>query len=180
MTAPDFPRSERVVFCAFEGEFWSRGLAWYNDPEIIAATSDDPNPLTEPQFRSLIERDLHSEASRVFGLRDAGGKAIGILVLRNIDRVNRGVELHITVGDPEFRGKGYGAEAIRLAVEFAFDRLGLHKVVSTPFSDNLQMVRCLARCGFKEEGRLREALCIAGRFVDVTLMGILNPRERTE
>lgn len=178
MSATDFPRSDRVLFCAFDKEFWALGLAWYNDPEVIAATSDDPNPLTEPQFKALIERDLDSDASRVFGLRDAGGRAIGVLVLRNIDPVHRGAELHITLGEREFRGKGYGTEAIRLAVEFAFDRLGLHKVVSTPFSDNHRMVRCLVRCGFEQEGRLREALCIAGRFVDVTVMGILNPRER--
>ena len=40
------------------------------------------------------------------------------------------------------------------------------------------MVRCLTRCGFEQEGRLRDALCIGGRFVDVIVMGIINPRER--
>lgn len=175
MSSGDFPRSERVRLCPFEGEFWARGLAWYNDPEIIATTSDDPNPLTEAQFRELIDRDLLSEASRVFGVREAGGRAIGVLVLRHIDPVHQGAELHITVGEAAFRGRGYGSEAIRLAVRFAFDRLGLHRVISTPFADNLAMVRCLTRCGFEQEGRLREALWVGGRFIDVVVMGILNP-----
>ena len=109
-------RSERVALCPFEGEFWAHGLAWYNDPEVIATTSDDPNPLTEAQFRALIERDLLNEASRVFGVREAGGGAIGVLVLRNIDPAHRGAELHITIGEAAFRGRGYGAETIGLAV----------------------------------------------------------------
>jgi RimJ/RimL family protein N-acetyltransferase len=178
MSPDDLPRSDRVLLCPFEGEFWARGLAWYNDPEIIAATSDDPNPLTEAQFRELIDRDRLSETARVFGVRESGGRPIGVLVLRNIDPVHRGAELHITVGEPAFRGKGYGAEAIRLAVAFAFDRLGLHKVVSTPFAHNLPMVRCLRKCGFEQEGLLRDALCINGRFIDVAIMGTINPRER--
>jgi RimJ/RimL family protein N-acetyltransferase len=178
MLSLDLPRSDRILLCPFEGEFWTQGLAWYNDPEIIAATSDDPNPLTGAQFRELIDRDRLSETARVFGLRESGGRPIGVLVLRNIDPVHRGAELHITVGEPAFRGKGYGAEAIRLAVAFAFDRLGLHKVVSTPFAHNLPMLRCLKKCGFEQEGLLRDALCVNGRFIDVAVMGILNPRER--
>ncbi len=176
MTGDDLPRSDRLLLCPFEGEFWDRGLAWYNDPDIIATTSDDPTPLTGAQFRELIDRDLLSETARVFGIRESGGKAIGVVVLRNIDPVHRGAELHITIGEPDFRGKGYGAEAIRTTVTFAFDRLGLHRIVSTPFADNLPMVRCLRKCGFEQEGLLRDALCINGRFIDVAVMGLINPR----
>jgi RimJ/RimL family protein N-acetyltransferase len=177
MTADEDPRDGRVRLCPFEGEFWEKGLSWYNDPEIIATTSDDPNPLTREQFRTLIERDLLNENARVFGLRESGGAPIGVLVLRSIDPVHRGVELHLTIGEAEYRGRGYGSEAIRLAVAFAFERLGMHRVVSTPFADNDRMIRCLARCGFEREGTLRHALCIGGRFIDVAVMGLLNPRE---
>ena len=170
----DYPRSERLSFCEFDGEFWERGLAWYNDPEIIAATSDDPNPLTPDQFRKLIDRDRLSEHARTFGIQASGGEAIGLVVLRSIDPIHRGADLHITIGEGAFRGKGHGSEAIRATVNFAFDRLGLHKVVSTPFSDNAQMIRCLEKCGFEQEGRLRDALFIGGRFIDVLVMGIIN------
>ena len=38
-------QGERVCLCPFEDVFWTEGLDWYNDPEIIALTSDDMNPL---------------------------------------------------------------------------------------------------------------------------------------
>ena len=100
------------------------------------------------------------EHARTFGIRASGGEAIGIVVLRSIDPIHRGTDLHITIGEGAFRGKGYGTEAIRVTVNFAFDRLGLHKVVSTPFSNNDPMIRCLEKCGFEQEGRLRDALFI--------------------
>ena len=177
MGEDDFPRSDRIVFCEFAEEFWGRGLAWYNDPEIIAATSDDPNPLTPEQFRKLIDRDRLCDTARMFGIRTSGGEPIGVIVLRGIDPNHRGADLHLTVGEEAFRGRGYGAEAIRLAVAFAFERLGLHKVLSTPFASNLPMIGCLKKCGFEEEGRLRDALWIGDRFMDVVVMGIINPMD---
>ena len=62
-------RRARVTLEPFGEDYWREGLRWYNDPEIIALTSDDPNPLTEPQFRELIQADLDRATSAVFGIR---------------------------------------------------------------------------------------------------------------
>ena len=172
-------KGERVSLCPFEGAFWEVGLGWYNDPEIIALTSDDPNPLTREQFQDIIQADLDSDQSVVFGIRKGGERPIGIGMLRSVDPVHRGCDLHITIGEKDCWGRGYGAEAIGLMRDYAFEALEMHRVISTPFAFNSRMVRCLEKCGFQQEGVLRDALWIGDRFVDVTVMGAINPKEST-
>jgi len=164
----------RVSLCPFEGLFWQVGQSWYNDPEIIALTSDDPNPLSESQFREVIFSDLDNPQSLVFGIANEMQKAIGIGMLRHIDGLHRSCELHITIGEKDHWGQGYGTESILLMRDHAFMELGLHRVTSTPFGHNLRMVRCLEKCGFEKEGVLRGALWIQDRFVDVVVMAVLN------
>jgi len=157
----------------FDGPFWSLGLAWYNDPVVIELTSDDPSELTEEQFRQTIETDLHHDRSVVFGISDREERPIGIGILRNLDPIHRGCDLHITLGPEDARGRGLGGEAISLMRDHAFG-VGMHKVISTPFSKNPQMIRCLEKCGFEHEGVLRDALLQGDRFIDVTLMAAIT------
>lgn len=159
----------------FQDPFWEMGLSWYNDPEIIALTSDDPNPLSETEFRRIIEVDLESESSILFGVSNETGEPIGISLLRNIDPTHRGCDLHITIGRRDHWRRGYGSEAIGLMVDHAFGTLGMHKVISTPFAANTAMIRCLESCGFEREGLLRDALRSGDRYIDVAIMGRINP-----
>lgn len=168
----------RTGLCAFEGDFWRVGLGWYNDPDIIALTSDDPNPLTDEQFRSMIQADLDHDQSMVLGIVNESQKPIGVGMLRHIDALHRSCELHITIGEKDHWGRGYGTEAIALMRDYAFVGLALHRVTSTPFAHNTRMVRSLEKCGFDKEGVLREALWIQDQFVDVVIMAVLNSQEK--
>jgi RimJ/RimL family protein N-acetyltransferase len=167
-------QGERVCLCPFEDIFWSVGLEWYNDPEIIAMTSDDLNPLEEVQFRAMIQMDLDNAQSMVFGIRNESDVPIGIGMIRSIDQVHRGCDLHITIGERDHWNRGYGAEAIGLMRDYVFQNLGMHKVISTPFANNVRMVRCLEKCGFQEEGVLRDALWVDGGFINVAIMGVIG------
>jgi len=167
----------RVSLGPFDDDFWVPGLRWYNDPEIIALTSDDQTPLTEAEVRQTIECDLTAEQSVVFGIRDEARTPIGIGILRNVDPVHRGSELHITIGERRCWDKGYGADAISTMRDYAFGNLHCHKVLSTPFAKNPRMIRCLEKCGFEQEGTLRDALLQGKQFIDVVLMGVINPSE---
>ena len=168
---------ERISLCPFKDDFWTLGLDWYNDPEIIKLTSDDQSPLTDEEFRLTIEGDLAAEHSVVFGIRDETSTPIGIGILRNIDPVHRGCELHIIIGPRSHWDRGYGADAISCMRDYAFQSQGCHKVISTPFAQNPRMIRCLEKCGFEKEGVLRDALLQAESFIDVVLMGTINPAD---
>ena len=56
------------------------------------------------------------------------GREIGSVYFRDIDREKGVAEYGIFIGEEDAMGCGYGTEAARLALDYAFTRLKLHKV----------------------------------------------------
>jgi RimJ/RimL family protein N-acetyltransferase len=70
-------------------------------------------------------------------------------------------------------GKGYGSDAMRIALRYAFTELNLHRVSLTVFEYNPRAIRSYEKCGFQIEGRRRGALLKDGKRWDMIYMGIL-------
>jgi RimJ/RimL family protein N-acetyltransferase len=75
---------------------------------------------------------------------------------------------------PPYQGHGYGSEAIRWALDYAFRRAGLHRVNIRAFGWNEGALRLYRRLGFTEEGRKREELWHEGRWWDGVEFGMLD------
>lgn len=90
---------------------------------------------------------------------------------------HRNTEMGIDILPP-YQGKGYGTEAIRWALEYAFHRAGLHKVRIRAFEWNEGAVRLYPRLGFALEGRERESLWHEGRFWDGIEFGMVESEWR--
>lgn len=73
-----------------------------------------------------------------------------------------------------YQGKGYGGEAIRWALNWAFEMAGLHRVGLTVFEWNVSARGLYEKLGFVAEGREREALWFDGRWWDVLYYGMLD------
>ena len=102
-----------------------------------------------------------------------GDVLIGSISIHNIDHLNRNAFIGIFIGEEEHRGKGYGAEAIRLLLKYGFDTLNLHNIMLTVTTDNAAGIACYTKLGFREVGRLPEWVFKDGRYVDKIYMGIL-------
>ena len=147
-------------------------LKWMNEEDVakdfsqynrVVSSKNDLKWLYEPPSDMqryamvLIERDV----------------LIGSISIHNIDHLNRNAFIGIFIGDEECRGKGYGAEAIRLILEYGFKTLNLHNIMLTVHADNCAAIACYKKVGFREEGRLREWVYKNGNYIDKIYMGIL-------
>ena len=99
--------------------------------------------------------------------------SIGLTTFSNLDPDNGSVLFHISIGEPDAWGQGYGTEATQLMLGLAFDRIGLHRVGLSVFSFNKRAIRAYQKAGFRIEGREREAIVRDGRHWDEISMGIL-------
>src|SRR5439155_15559603 len=99
---------------------------------------------------------------------------IGTCALSQLDIDNGSALFHITIGEKDAWGRGYGTEATRLMVDHAFGGLGLHRIGLTVFSFNERAIRSYRSCGFIVEGRAREAIWRDGRWWDEIAMSILD------
>lgn len=91
---------------------------------------------------------------------------IGNIGLHSLDWKNRNATLGIVIGEKEHWGKGYGTEAVRVMLRFAFHELGLHRVELATLVGNDRARRCFES---------RHALWRDGRWVDVNVMSVLEP-----
>lgn len=72
------------------------------------------------------------------------------------------------------QGKGYGSEAIRWALDWAFRMAGLHRVGLNVLEWNDGARRLYEKLGFVAEGRQRQALWFDGRWWDRLYFGLLE------
>lgn len=147
---------------------------WINDREQVLFNAAY-RPISEENHRAWFEAVQDRPDIVIFGIHLIGrDQMIGSCQLRGIDPVHRTAELQIRVGEVDERGRGYGTEAIRLLLDFAFRDLNLHRVHLQVFATNMAAIRAYEKVGFHSEGVMREAAHIDGAYVDVLIMGILR------
>src|SRR5690606_6936574 len=93
--------------------------------------------------------------------------------------VDRSAVLGIMIGEKTHWNRGYGTDAIMTMLAYGFDALNLHRIELTVSEDNARGIACYRKCGFVEEGRLRQNRFARGRYWDSLLMSVLAEEFRT-
>ena len=78
------------------------------------------------------------------------------------------------LGNPDDWGKGFGTEAARLLIDYAFQELNLFKLQLTVFDFNDRAIALYKRMKFKEEGTFRQFMERDGKRHDMLLYGLLR------
>jgi RimJ/RimL family protein N-acetyltransferase len=152
---------------------------WYGDREIWRLTSWAASPLSASAVERLFEDRELSNADDSFAIYVKDGEhPIGVISLMNISGAHDSAELSVIVGHPDDRHQGYGAEAISMLLDYGFEELGLNRVGLSVFDFNEDAISTYEKLGFREEGRLREALKRDGAFHDAILMSVLESEWR--
>jgi [ribosomal protein S5]-alanine N-acetyltransferase len=135
------------------------------------------DPLRDESFYSAagqrLELDLdqrawsagNAYAFAILGLDD-DERIIGRVALAN---VVRGPWQNATLGywiDRAVGGRGHAVRAVTLALQFAFEQAGLHRVQPAIIPRNVRSIRVAEKVGFRLEGRAERYLKINGRWED--------------
>jgi RimJ/RimL family protein N-acetyltransferase len=132
-------------------------------------------PVTEGQHRAWLDEVERSRDLVIFAIRPLDEeRLVGYCQLVDLQWVHRTAELRIRLGQEGDRGHGYGTEAIRLLVNFAFRDLNLRRVMAHVFAYNARAERVYEKVGFVREGVLRKAAHLDGAYADILVMGILR------
>jgi RimJ/RimL family protein N-acetyltransferase len=148
---------------------------WYADPSVVRLTRYQDSPMrTDEIERFFAARALGSDSLAMAIHQREDGQLIGTCALSQLDADNGSALFHITIGEKDAWGHGYGTEATRLMIDHAFGGLGLHRVALTVFSFNERAIRSYRSVGFVVEGRAREAIWREGRWWDEISMSLLD------
>ena len=150
------------------------------DPAAFALTSAAPwVPGTVADALAAYDKDERyrpRDAHVPFAV-EAEGALAGTATLWGIDTLARSGHLGITLG-PHARGRGWGSDACRVLLEYAFRWRGLHRVQLEVLATNAAAVRAYEAVGFVHEGRRRQSAYVDGAYVDELFMGVLEPEWR--
>jgi RimJ/RimL family protein N-acetyltransferase len=158
--------------CSVEdAEAWAR---WDNDLQVAMPLGGEAYTLYPVEKERQILRDIIDKQSPVFNIvLTAGDKLIGRCMLLQVDQVNRTAMLGMAIGEKQHWSRGYGIEATKLLLDYAFNLLNLNSVMIGVFSFNKRAIRCYEKAGFKEIARRRQARMIGPQVFDIVYMDIL-------
>lgn len=146
---------------------------WLTDPDLLHLLGARPIPI------GTIEPDKIPE---LFRLRDGRALSIlsrdktlvGLVGFGNFHEFNRTAQMLILIGDRSEWNRGYGSDAIRNIVRFAFEDLNLNCVEVQIPQFNTRALRVFQKVGFTIEGTLRSRLFLRGRYWDLVTASALR------
>jgi RimJ/RimL family protein N-acetyltransferase len=148
---------------------------WDMDTEFKRLLDDQPpRMVSTAEQRKELDEETRSDKSFFFAVRPLDtDQKIGFTALW-INWPHRDAFVAIGIGERSYWGKGYGTDAMRLTLRYAFEELNLHRVSLTVWGVNERAIRSYINAGFKLEGRVRENMQRDGRRLDTLVMGILR------
>lgn len=158
-----------------------RFVRWFNDPEVSYWLSlSEGLELTLESEREWYKEMRADPAQVVWCIEKEDGQPIGNMGLHSIDETHGRATLGISICEKGFWRRGYGTEAIRQVLRYAFSELGLRRIELQVDEDNVRAIRCYEKCGFVREGLLRAYRVRRGHLVGSAAMAVLREDWETQ
>lgn len=100
---------------------------------------------------------------------------VGYFIMRFTDDELKSVRLGFIIVDSSIRGKGYGKEMLKLAINYAFEILKTTEVTLGVFANNPAALRCYEAAGFRElESNSRCSCSVKGELWECIEMHVVK------
>lgn len=175
MLLTDLLRGASVRLTALAADDLPTIAGWYQDAGFLRLFDARPaHPQSETELARWLEDRQKDSSAFLFGVRLLDrDELLGLVELDGIMWAHQSSWLSIAIG-PAHQRLGHGAEALGLALRFAFQELNLHRVQLTVFSYNQRAIALYEKLGFQREGVYREHLQRDGQRYDMYLYGLLR------
>jgi RimJ/RimL family protein N-acetyltransferase len=174
----DLLTGKQVRLTALDPEKDVEAIArWDLDSEYMRQLDGGAHhPARARKIREEIEKTQNDDPDTLeFAVRTlADDRLIGFVAFDGIDWRNGDTFVAIGIGDPAYRGNGYGTDAMRVMLRYGFTELNLYRIQLDVFSYNERAIRSYLKAGFVEEGRQRGMLLRDGQHWDLVYMSVLR------
>lgn len=127
----------------------------------------------ETMRKEFVQNGFVTEDSELFVVEDRAHHIIGVITHFK-SRTPTTRELGYRLFEASLSGRGYMTEATHLLVDYLFNVHVWHRLELLMAPENMGSVRIAQKCGFTEEGTLRQAFFINGRYQDVRVYSLLR------
>lgn len=153
-------------------------IKWRNNDEVRSQFIYQ-KPFTKESHEKWIETMVETgKVVQMIIVLNDGDRPIGSVYVRDIDDEHKKGEYGIFIGEMDCLSKGYGTEAAELMVQYAFEYLGLHKLMLRVYADNERAIKSYEKAGFVKEAYLKDDVYVQGKYRDIVLMAIFNEEDK--
>jgi len=147
---------KRIVLEEISPAHFSFTLKWLENESLRRELVIKNYPYSKKETAKWYKTYKEDESRLIYIARLISSSApIGQIGFNRIDHANRNGEMHIFIGEQEYRGKGYGREMMEVFLDIAFNRFDLIKVWLKVNDDNVSAIRFYKKMGFVREGLLK-------------------------
>ncbi|WP_454054312.1 GNAT family N-acetyltransferase [Clostridium sp. Marseille-Q7071] len=123
-------------------------------------------------FLNTIENDSNRADFLIFSKNS--NKIVGEVVINEVSVKDRSANIRIAINKKEDFNKGYGSEAMILALNYGFGMFNLHRIELSVFEFNERAIRVYKKLGFVKEGIKRDSLYFNHKYHNEIIMSILE------
>jgi diamine N-acetyltransferase len=167
---------ERVILRAWERDdvraHWEASQSSENVGQRQRDWHEPPRSLAQMEAEFDAQGDDSDDCVRL--IIEADGHPVGDIDLFHMEQRNRNSLVGLGIWRAEDRCHGYGGDALRTLMRWAFRHLNLHRIELSVDPDNAPALRVYRKVGFVEEGRRREQHFDDGSYRDEIIMGVLR------
>ena len=148
---------------------------YINDPEVRQYLTSVVPWTIEAEGKWFDYLANKPENDIVLAIEDIEtGKYLGSMGLHGINWKDRTATTGALIGDKKYWGRGYGTDAKMILLDYAFNTLGLRKILSAVIDFNRRSLQYSLHCGYKVEGVRKKQLFRNGQYRDEILLGLFK------
>jgi len=168
---------EKVCLRAYREEDIPKATSFVNDEELKKLlVTNIPFPMTLWEEEEWIKsQKSNQDGNYNFAIEDIETKKyIGGCGIQEVNWLSRVATVGIMIGDKEYWGKGYGTDAMKVLIDFIFNKMNIRKIRLSTFSFNMRARKSYEKCGFEVEGILKDEIFKDGKYYDEIIMSVFN------
>lgn len=155
--------------------FHGRYISWLNDPDIVRFSEQRHEKHTRKSCQKYIKTFTKTKNQLLAIEVNKNRFHIGnISITRNPN--NASADIGILIGEKNEWGKGYGSEAVGLALKKLLQDSTIRKITIGAMAENKAMIKLARNCGMKNEARISKYFLWNGKEVDLVTMVKYNPK----
>ncbi|MDP6921783.1 MAG: GNAT family N-acetyltransferase [Lutibacter sp.] len=149
--------------------------------ELFWEISNTQLPFSKHILQRYIEQshqDIYQAKQYRFVIGNTEGQPVGLIDLFDFDPHHHRAGVGILVL-PKHQQKGYGTEALKLLINYAFSYLNLHQLYANISADNLQSRALFEKYGFLERGCKKDWIYTRNTYKDEIFYQLVQPTDRS-
>ena len=149
---------------------------WISDSVFTRLLFQGDKPPNFQHMKDEFNNSLKDNSEIVFSIVTKTDQHIGWAGIYEINWISRKGEIRFFIGEKKFWGKGYATETVSLLVDYAFNKLNLHRIYGGTNEENVGSINVFKNNKFMQEGVLKEEHFRNGKYYDVLRFGVINKK----